>query len=165
MQELFLAYGPVGVFIAAIIANATILFPVPLDIFMLGLGAFMQGADTSIVVVFLMGLVAGIGAAIGEMTSYILGLSGISAIERAKHRQFAKLEYVDKRLSEAGMAFIAIGAFTPFPFDLIGIVCGMLKYDWKKFFIAALIGKIPRYLLVVFAGYFGWSFLRVYLGF
>jgi len=59
---------------------------------------------------------------------------------------------------------IAFFAFTPLPFDLIGIAAGLVKYSKKKFFLGCLIGKIPRYIILAYAGYFGITFLIHFFG-
>jgi len=149
LQGLIQQWGLLGVFIAAIIANATIFFPMPLDIMVFSIGALSKDAGFALAA----GIFAGMGAAIGEMTAYIFGLIGISAVERAKHREYEQLGGITKKLNHKGFVFIAIAALTPFPFDLVGIAAGVIKYDPKKFFIACLAGKLARYILIVFGGF------------
>ncbi len=43
----------------------------------------------------------------------------------------------------------------PFPFDVIGILCGLIKYDVKKFFAAVFIGRFALYLALAYAGSMG----------
>ena len=50
------------------------------------------------------------------------------------------------------MIFIFIGALAPFPFDLLGLAAGLLKYDMKKFFIAMALGKILRFGIIFYSG-------------
>lgn len=149
------AYGLVGIFLASIIGNATILFPLPIDLLVFGVCA-VSGSWVNALGI---GIITGIGAAIGEMTSYIFGLLGISAAELARRREFGRLEDIRNRIRRSGMVFIALAAFTPFPFDLVGIAAGLVKYPPKRFFIAALAGKLPRYILIALAGFYGWGFV------
>ncbi|MCR4368911.1 MAG: hypothetical protein NUV67_03325, partial [archaeon] len=83
-------YGLLGLFIAAIIANATIFLPVPIDFVILAVAA----ESGSLVNVLVLSIVAGCGAAIGEMTAYIMGLMGVKAAEQAKHKEFQKVKEI-----------------------------------------------------------------------
>ena len=86
---------------------------------------------------------------------------GHKGLKKVKPEDALKIERLTKRIKNKGIPIIALGAFTPFPFDLIGIAAGLIKYDPKKFLIGALLGKIPRYILLGLAGYYGLSALRV----
>jgi membrane protein YqaA with SNARE-associated domain len=156
VETLVTGYGLVGLLVASIIANASIFLPVPIDILV-----FAIDSDSSnLLNVVVVALVVGFGAALGEMTAYLMGVIGIKAAERAKHKEFKYVDEIRRRLKKSGLVFIILGAMTPFPFDIIGITAGLIKYDYKKFFIGAFIGKFLRYLLIGFAGYYGMPFLR-----
>jgi len=45
-------------------------------------------------------------------------------------------------------------------FDVVGIVAGGLKYDWRKFLLAAVLGNIVKAMYVAYAGKvaLGWMF-------
>lgn len=151
VHELVKGYGLVGLLLASIIANASIFFPMPIDVIVLAVGA-----DTQFLLeALLIGLIAGIGAAIGEMTAYIMGLLGVQAAEKTKNKEFEKIQKIKEQLGKKGMLFVFIGALTPLPFDIIGIAAGLVKYDPKKFFMAALAGKIVRYILIALSGFSG----------
>jgi len=155
-------YGLVGLFVGAIISNATILLPLPFDLLIAIIGANPQLIGFSGFYVFesiILALLVGFGAAIGEMTAYIIGLTGIKVAEKASKKQFRKLQMVREKLKKSGMVFIFLGALTPFPFDLIGIASGLIRYDIWKFFAAAFVGKTIRYFLILYAGFLGISFI------
>ena len=67
---------------------------------------------------------------------------------------------VNRKFLVACMLIIALGSMTPFPFDLIGIAAGLMKYDPRKFFVAAMVGKWVRYILIAFAGSFGIAIIK-----
>ena len=113
-------YGLLGLFVGAILGNASVFLPLPVDVLVFAIGAAAQAAWTPGII----GFVAGAGAAIGEMTSYLLGLMGISAIEKYQKKELEHLYEVKEKLKRKGMLFIFLGAFTPFPFDVIGIAAG-----------------------------------------
>lgn len=155
LQEMVLglidSYGLLGVFLAAVIANATIFLPIPMDIAIFAIA----GLSTSLVFIVAVGIVAGIGAGIGESVAYALGLLGISTAERFSGRKITGIEEIQFKLSEKGMLFVFLAAMTPFPFDIIGIIAGIVRYNWAKFFIAVVLGRAIRYEIVAFAGFFG----------
>ncbi len=160
IKGLVSGYGLLGLFVASIVANATIFLPMPIDLLFLGLSAETLGPGQVVIVA----IVLGAGAAIGEMTAYITGTLGSKAIKGLGVKEFEKLEQIREKIGEKGMWFIFIGALVPFPFDLIGISAGLIRYDWKKFFIAALLGKTGRYILIGLAGYLGFTVFKALFG-
>ena len=156
VTELIQGYGLVGLLIASVIANASIFLPVPIDILIFAVAAQLD----SFIELFAVAFVTGFGAAIGEMTAYIMGLLGVKTFEKAKRSEFIQINVIRDKLSKSGVIFIFLGALTPFPFDIIGITAGLIKYDLKKFFVAALLGKFVRYLIIGIAALYGVSFVR-----
>ncbi|MCR4369380.1 MAG: VTT domain-containing protein, partial [archaeon] len=71
-----------------------------------------------------------------------------------------KVKEIQGLLGSKGMIFVFFGAMTPFPFDIIGIAAGLVKYDPKKFFVAALLGKVTRYIILGVAGFYGLEILQ-----
>ncbi len=67
------AYGYPGIFLFSILANATILIPVPGVVFTSAMGAVFNPLWVS--------LAAGAGAAIGELSGYLAGFSGQAVVE------------------------------------------------------------------------------------
>ena len=164
LDLLILNYGVLGLFIGSIIANASILLPLPIDIFVFLLADrnfFGLGAVDPV----LLGIIVGFGAAIGEMSGYIIGLLGIKSLEKLKQEEIGKIQFVKGKIRELGMVFIALGAFTPFPFDIIGIGAGLIKFPPQKFFIAALFGKLLRYIVIALAGFYSIPTIKVFFGF
>lgn len=158
LQAIIQAYGLPGLFIASTIANASLFLPVPIDIFVFLLGG------TNLFNPFLIAIAAALGAMIGEMVGYVVGLGGHRLIGRVAEDSLDKIEMFREKIKKSGMIFIATFAFIPFPFDLIGIAAGMIKYDWKRFMIAVLVGKFLRYTIIAFAGMYGLSFLAKIFG-
>jgi membrane protein YqaA with SNARE-associated domain len=158
------SFGYLGLFLISIIANATILLPLPLDILILAITSNPLG-NLTIFEILIIGLVVGVGSAIGEMSAYIIGLMGVKSAEKILKVETNKLQEISKRIRSSGMVFIFLGAFTPFPFDLIGIAAGIIRYDLKRFFIAAALGKIARYTLLAIAGFYGIELIKSILFF
>ena len=167
MIEAFMAFlvsiGPLGLFIAAIIGNASLFLPLPIDLLIIPL-ASVDFFGLGIITPFILGLIVALGASIGEFSGYLVGLAGIKSFESMQKQEIEKLKQLKNSLEKIGVPLIAFFAFTPLPFDLIGIAAGLAKYSKKKFFLGCLIGKIPRYIILAYAGYFGITFLIHFFG-
>lgn len=158
IEFLFSQYGLLGLFIASIIGNATILLPLPIDLFVLGYGAIAPSSFQ----VLLAALVGGTGAAIGEMSAYLLGYLGIKSFESVKKQSVVSIAEIRRRLHYKGMWVVFLGALTPFPFDVVGVAAGLIKYSPKRFFSAALAGKVLRYSLLAYAGFYGMQAVKTW---
>jgi membrane protein DedA with SNARE-associated domain len=113
---------------------------------------------------FLVGLTAGLGSAFGELTGYLIGLGGEEMIKQKKKKNSKWVEYFEKLFKKHGFPIVMITAAIPFPFDVIGVLCGVSNYDIKKFLIATSIGKIIKCLLIAYAGVLGISYLLNIIG-
>jgi len=133
-------YGYPGIFLLSILANATIILPAP------GLAiVFAMGGVFSPIGV---GLAAGAGATLGELSGYLAGFSGQAVIEN--RGIYDKIESWMKRY---GPATIVALAFIPSPvFDLAGVAAGALKMPIQEFLLWCALGKIPKMLLFAYAG-------------
>jgi membrane protein YqaA with SNARE-associated domain len=133
-------YGYPGIFLLSILANATIVLPAP------GLAiVFTFGGVFSPLGV---GLAAGLGAAIGELSGYLAGLSGQAIVDNPK-----LYERFEGYMRKYGGLTITVLAFLPLPvFDLAGIAAGALKMPVLKFLAFCSLGKVPKMILVAYAG-------------
>jgi membrane protein YqaA with SNARE-associated domain len=140
------AYGYPGIFLLSILANATIVLPAP------GLAlVFAFAGKLSWVGV---GLAAGAGATLGELSGYLTGFSGQAIIENKGLYQ--RLEGYMKRY---GPLTITLLAFLPLPiFDLAGVAAGAGRMHVLKFLGWCFLGKLPKMLLIAYAGAYsiGW---------
>ena len=69
-------WGYLGLFFISMVSSASIILPVPYFAFVFAAGAVLNP--------LLVGVVAGAGAAIGEMTGYVIGIGGKHVIQK-KH--------------------------------------------------------------------------------
>ncbi len=135
-------YGYPGLFLLSILANATIILPAPGLAFVFGAGGLTALSP------FWVGVVAGAGATLGELSGYLAGFSGQAVIEN--RQLYERLEGWMKRY---GPPTIAGLAFLPLPiFDLAGVAAGALKMPIHRFLLWCALGKIPKMLLVAYAG-------------
>ncbi len=153
-------FGMVILFFFALFANATIFFPILVEPVVFALAAIAPDAFTAL----LIGIVTGIASAIGEMSGYIVGMLGVETLRKMHKARVEQIFEYGEKLANKGIPIIVFGSFTPFPFDLVGIAAGIIKYDPKKFFIGALLGKVPRYVLVALAGFYGIGWLKAFFG-
>jgi len=138
-------YGYLGAFLISLAANATVLLPVPGILLFFALGAVFNPV--------LVGLAAGIGAPIGEITGYMAGYSGRGIVQRSQ--LYTRLEnWVDRW----GALAIFIFSLVPFfLFDLAGIAAGALRFPFWKFFLVCWLGRTILYTGVALAGAAGWE--------
>ena len=147
-------FGYLGVFLVSMASTATIFLPVPGFLFILAASPFLNP--------YLLGIVAGAGMAIGEVTGYILWKGGSAAL---KKKDMKWLKRGEKWFSEGrGFIFIVIFAATPLPDDVTGIVGGMFNYDMKRFLLAAFIGKTLMNIAIALAGFYGINWAMGALG-
>jgi uncharacterized membrane protein YdjX (TVP38/TMEM64 family) len=98
----------------------------------------------------LVALFGSIGASLGEFSSYFFGYLGkkVSLNDNIRGYKMIK-DWIDKY----GMWAIAFLSFQPvIPFEIGGFVAGVAKMPIKKFLPAILIGKFPKYLILIFLG-------------
>ncbi|MEK6973269.1 MAG: VTT domain-containing protein [archaeon] len=164
VHDLVLNYGVAGLFVATVIGNATIMFPVPVDI-LIFLSAQIDFFNLGLLTPLLLGLLLGIASTIGESTSYVVGYYGTESLEQINKREFSMLSEAKKRINKHGGIIIFLGSFTPFPMDIVGLAAGILKYDYKKFFAFCYLGKSIRAIIILYAGYYSISAIRSIFGF
>lgn len=155
-------FGYLGIFLASLIGSASIILPLPSFALVIAAGSQFDP--------LWVGIISGVGAAIGELTGYGLGY-GIYHVknkfnERKIRKEKKKLSGWKKTFNHwfhnrrLGFVLIVIFSFTPLPDDILGLFCGATKYDVKKFFLATLIGKIMLGLVLAYAGLLGLEFLQ-----
>jgi len=145
-------YGYMGVFFISVLLNATIVLPAGNFLVLATMGAILPSAT-------LVGLVGGLGAAVGEMTGYAAGYSGQAIVTR--QRVYTRLKGWVQRW---GMLTIFILSIVPFVFDLAGIAAGVVRFPLWKFFIACWLGRTILYLVIAWGGALGWEALLNFLG-
>ncbi|WP_455277594.1 VTT domain-containing protein [[Eubacterium] cellulosolvens] len=95
----------------------------------------------------IVGVYAGLGAAVGELTGYLIGFGGGVLIED-------KVEFKPMRrfYAKYGLWTVYIFSAIPFPFDIIGIICGVLRVRPLVFFILTALGKITSRVMLAAVG-------------
>jgi membrane protein DedA with SNARE-associated domain len=133
-------YGYPGIFLLSIIANATIILPVPGVVLTSVMGAVFNPA--------LVALAAGSGATLGELSGYLAGFSGQMLIENQP-----RYDQMVGWMKKYGDFTIFILALIPNPaFDLAGMTAGALKLPVWRFLFWAWLGKLGKMLIFAYAG-------------
>ncbi len=136
----FSAYGYPGIFLINLIGNATIFFPAPAFAAVFAAGSAMNPIA--------LGIVAGLGSALGEMTGYLAGVGGRSVIENRE-----LYDQLEAWMRKAGVLAIFVLAVIPNPaFDVGGMVAGALRMPVYRFLLACWAGKSIRLGLIALAG-------------
>ena len=142
----FQELGYIGVFLISLLGNATLILPAPGLAFVFLLGGSLPNP-------LLVGLFAGIGGTLGELTGYLAGYGGSGIITHTKAYNQTK-----KQIDKYGLWAIFFFALIPNPlFDLAGIVAGAVNIPWWKFLLAAGAGKVIKAIIVAYMGYYSFS--------
>lgn len=138
----FAAFGYPGIFLIALLANATILLPAPGVAIIYAMGAIFNPLAV--------GLAAGTGGAIGELSGYLAGFSGQAVVERTDVYNRIK-PLVDKY---GGWTIMVLSAIpNPF-FDIAGIAAGIAKMPIQVFLLFTWIGQLIKMTLFALAGHY-----------
>ncbi|MEM4358900.1 MAG: VTT domain-containing protein, partial [Candidatus Bilamarchaeaceae archaeon] len=135
LQEL----GYLGVFLIALLSNATIFFPAPGWAAVIAMGGVLNP--------YLVGIAAGVGSAFGELTGYAVGEGAASLA----NKEFIKQK---EMIEKYGSMAIFVLAFIPNPlFDVAGLAAGAIKIGIMKFLIFCMLGRVLRYILLAHLGW------------
>ncbi len=147
----YAAYGYPGIFIISFLANATVLLPAP--------GVAIIFAMGSVFNPLFVGIVAGVGSAIGEISGYMAGFSGQGIVE---HIQL--YNRITGWMQRYGPLTIFVLAAVPNPFfDLAGMAAGALKMPIQKFLLWCVLGKIIKMLIFAYAGAYSINWLSHFI--
>jgi len=128
-------YGYLGVFIISALSSATILIPAP--------GWAVVAAMATILNPIYVGIIAGIGSSLGELTGYMVGDGALDFAGRKQYQKF--LSWIQKNDAIAIFVF----SFLPNPlFDIAGIAAGAAKVPVWKYVLFCAVGRSLRYVLL-----------------
>jgi uncharacterized membrane protein YdjX (TVP38/TMEM64 family) len=145
--------GYLGTFLISLISNASIVLPMPSLLLLFALGAAFNP--------ILVGVVGGVGGAIGELSAgYIVGHSGRGIARNDKW--FIRAERWMRRW---GTLTVFVFSLLPIlPFDAAGVAAGVVHFSIRKFLVACFLGKTLLYIAMALFGAWGWEALLRYMG-
>lgn len=136
----FAAYGYAGIFLIALLANATVLLPAPGLAVVFTMGGVFHPLGV--------GLAAATGGALGELSGYLAGFSGQGAMERSA--TYNRIQpWVQKW---GGWAILVLAAIPNPAFDLAGVAAGVLKMPLWKFLLFSWAGQLIKMTFFAYAG-------------
>ena len=138
--ERFELYGYPGVFVISLLGNATVILPAP--------SLAIVSVAGSVLNPYLVGLLAGAGSALGELTGYLAGSSGRAVIQNQE-----RYERMVTWMRRHGLWVILLLSIIPNPlFDLAGIAAGALQIPVHQFLAACWLGKTVKTTLFALGG-------------
>lgn len=144
-------YGYFGIFLISALTNATLFLPTP------GLAlVFTLGGSLNF---WLVGLYAGLGSAIGELSGYLAGYSGQPVVGRMD-----LYNKIKPSLEKYGPVIIFFLSALPNPFlDAAGIAAGVMKIPIQNFLFWTFLGKLLKMTVVAYFGYKSIFWIETYL--
>jgi uncharacterized membrane protein YdjX (TVP38/TMEM64 family) len=134
------AYGYPGIFLLSVLTNATLILPMPGVAITFAAGAVFNPIGV--------GIAAGLGSTLGELTGYLAGFSGQGVLERTP--LYERMEGWTRRHGQWAILLLAL---VPNPvFDLAGAAAGALRMPLYQFLLWAGIGKTLKMLAFAVAG-------------
>jgi len=141
----FSELGYVGVFIISFISSGTIIFPVPGWAVVIGMATVLNPV--------ILGICAGTGSALGELTGYFLGMGGNYIMDK-------RTKTLQTLMQKHGTIILFVLAFIPNPFfDVAGIIAGASKIRIHNFMIPVIAGKVIRYIILCYMTLWGINIL------
>ncbi len=145
--EDFAVYGYPGIFLVALMANATVFLPAPGVAVVFAMGSIFNPLGVA--------LAAGAGGAIGELSGYLAGFSGQAVVERTD-----VYERINPWVAKYGGWAILVFSAIPNPFfDIAGIAAGIVKMSLGRFLFACWIGQTIKMALFAYAGLYSLDWL------
>ncbi|MGB8706592.1 MAG: VTT domain-containing protein [Dehalococcoidia bacterium] len=138
-------YGYLGAFVISVLAGATVFVPIPGILVVFTLGSVLNPA--------LVGIVSGLGEAVGSIGIYLSGWGGQKAVQNLNHKLVSRFVDWIRRRGEIAV-FLMSAILNPlfYPFTAIA---GMLRFGLVKFFFLCWVGKSVKNTAIAYLGYFG----------
>jgi membrane protein YqaA with SNARE-associated domain len=132
-------WGYPGLFVIGLFSNMTLVFLIPYALPLLTLSIY---ADSILEVVGL-GVAAGLGAGIGEVTSYAVAHALVARVDNLEDS--ALFRWSKRTIDEHPRAIpilVWLASGTPAPDMLVIVPLAMLHYPWRKMILPMISGKI-----------------------
>lgn len=141
LVQQFSQWGYLSSFLISLIGSATVILPAPGLALILALGAHLNPV--------LLGIVAGVGSGLGELSGYLAGKAGRNLVSK-EGRFNAFLHHMTTRFTTPALFILAI---LPLPiFDFAGILAGALRMPVLRFLGVVICGKIIKHALAAYLG-------------
>nr|MDO8087001.1 VTT domain-containing protein [Candidatus Sigynarchaeum springense] len=155
----FIAFGVANGLWAALVlsmfGNMSILIVIPYSYIVFQLGITASGIQPAWYPLVL-GVLSGLGAGVGEVTSYIIGRLFTKSEKLVNSDLGQKFEKMRKTFEEHPKIIplmVFIFAATPLPDDVILVPFGVMKYSYWKTIIPCMLGKMLLCTIVAVLGF------------
>jgi membrane protein YqaA with SNARE-associated domain len=144
-NSFFTNYGLIGLFVNGMLSS---IIPIPTELTVSGL--LLTGQSKVIVFTVLT-----VGSIIGGFMAYYIGYSGNKFLKRMHKVPKNEHRYTGLSLLEKyGWAIIFFSPWIPILGDVLPIIAGAKRYNFKIFGVAIICGKVLKALAIVF--FSGW---------
>ena len=135
-------WGYLGVAAVEFGNSAMLAIPTPSYAYTFAMGSILNP--------FVVGVIGGTFAMLGELIGYYLGCRGSAILP-----QSPRVERFKSWTSRWGSVVLFWFAILPVPFDIAGIWAGAAHYPLIRFIPVVALGKTIKIILIALAGYFG----------
>jgi membrane protein YqaA with SNARE-associated domain len=136
-------YAAFGVFLVTLIANATVIIPVPYPAVIASVAAHSDNLALVIAA-------GALGSTLGESVAFFVGRSGRAVVEDTRFYR-----WVQRHMRQPWRAFAILFGLSAPPnpaFDVAGLAAGALGLPYWLFFAAVFLGRMLRIGLFVLVG-------------
>ncbi len=141
--ETLASFGYWGAFLFTLLTSASLILPTPSLVAVFTLGGVLDP--------LWVGIAAGFGATLGELSGYLAGFSGRVMVEKKPSYQRIR-SWMETNPSRSGWLILLL-AIIPSPLiDFAGIAAGALRMPVLKFQLWCLAGKMPKMIVVAWLG-------------
>lgn len=153
--------GLFGVFLVALVANASLMIQIPYTLPMLSVALYSD----SLADLVALGVATGVGAGLGEIVSYAIAYN-IAAQIKALSRSalFRWIRDAIDRHPRLIPLFVFIGAALPIPDDLIIMPLAMVNYPIRRLLVPMFTGKVLHNFTVSFVFHYATRQSQDYVG-
>lgn len=147
-------YGYFGLFVISVLAGGISFVPIPGLLFVFTLGSVLNPV--------IVGVISGLGEAVGSIGIYLTGYGGGGAIRNLNQKFYHRFEDLIHRRGSLAV-FLMSAALNPlfYPFTA---VAGLLRFGLAKFFFLCWGGKTVKNTVVASLGYFGLGSILRWMG-
>ncbi|MHA1717247.1 MAG: VTT domain-containing protein [Promethearchaeota archaeon] len=158
MIEFGITYGLWSALLLSFFGNTSVFLVIPYTyiVWMLAANAGQAGGFPWWYPLIL-GIISGLGAGVGEVTSYVVGRL-FATSDKLQHSQlgqkFERMRQTFEKHPKLIPVIIYLFALTPLPDDVILVPFGVMKYSYWKTVIPCMLGKMSLTTLVSLAGFY-----------
>ncbi len=145
-RVLAIDYGLIGVFLAMLVGNLTIMVIMPSTV----VPFLVAAAGVNPIAV---GVASGLGALLGEYSGYLLGVLGSGAALRRYPDAYEIVQRIVGRRPKIVWLMLFLFSLLPLPDDVLFIPLGIIRYGWWKLFLPALAGKLMAGWFIAYGGH------------